>query len=245
MQAYLIWILNSIKHINRELKQRIKWNIFHVTYPGLDRVIILLLLPPTIEHMRGGRVVTMLRALFLSSLPLLRARWVRPTIQAAPVFPFPFHSIITIHHYGHRDDQGQTGTSCRTEDRRGNHLSPRSSLSFPTSFPLCELSPRVSLSTLSTLKNVVSIRSEERKFRRKDWLDCARCCATFPSLLFFLEIRMTLLVEKFGVIYLFKVFLWDEWEYVSLVICAIYSRERRLVCSFWGNYSFLVSNNIW
>lgn len=80
--------------------------------------------------MRGGRVVTMLRALFLSSLPLLRARWIRPTIQAAPIFPFSFHSVITIHHYGHRDDQGQTGTSCRAEDRRGNHLSPRSSLSF-------------------------------------------------------------------------------------------------------------------
>lgn len=111
-------------------------------------------------------------------------------------------------------------------------------------FPLCELSPRVSLSTLETLKNVVSIRSEERKFRRKDWLDCARCCATFPSLLFFLEIRMTLLVEKFGVIHLFKMFLWDEWEwYVSLVICAIYSRERRFVLR--ELFLFLVSNNIW
>lgn len=105
--------------------------------------------------------MTMLRALFLSSLSLLRARWIRPTIQTAPIFPFSFHSVITIHHYGHRDDQGQTGTSCR-----GNHLS-FSSPSFPSSFLLCELSPRISLSTLETLKNVVSIRKEEREVSKK------------------------------------------------------------------------------
>lgn len=110
--------------------------------------------------------MTMLRALFLSSLSLLRARWIRPTIQTTPIFPFSFHSVITIHHYGHRDDQGQTGTSCRAEDRRGNHLS-FSSPSFPSSFLLCELSPRVSLSTLETLKNVVSIRKEEREVSKK------------------------------------------------------------------------------
>lgn len=197
------------------MEKRVKH--FLCTYPGLDCVIILLLLPPTIEHMRGGRVMAMLRALFLSSLPLLRTRWIRPTIQTAPVFPFSFHSVITIHHYGHRDDQSQTGTSCRAEDRRGNHHS-FSSPSFPSSFLFANC--RHELVSPPSKPWKTSSPLEQKKVLKKGLIRL--CSIALLFLLFFPFQRFwwesSLLVEKFGVIPFQGVSsrkACDEWECLS------------------------------
>lgn len=151
-------------------------------------MVILLLFSPTIEHVWRGGVVTMLGTAFLSCFRLLRARWIWPTIQTAPIFTLSSHRVISIHHYRHCDEQGQASSSGCPEDRRGNHILPlflsHFSLDFSSFLNRCRqldsLQPEI-------WKRLVPLE-RKRKLPRLVSLDRTRCHVIL-SLFFLLEIR--------------------------------------------------------
>lgn len=138
-------------------------------------MVIFLLFSPTIEHVWRGGVVTMLGTAFLSCFRLLRARWIWPTIQTAPIFTLSSHRVISIHHYRHCDEQGQASSSGCPEDRRGNHILPlflsHFSLDFSSFLNRCRqldsLQPEI-------WKRLVPLE-RKRKLPRLVWLDRTRC----------------------------------------------------------------------
>lgn len=132
----------------------------------------------------------MLRAIFLSFFRSLRARWIRPPIQTAPIFPFSFHRVVSVHDDRHRDDQSQASSSCCPEDRRGNHFSSLSSPFFSLLFLLLgEPSPRVRLPVRQQIWKRSAPLNERGSF--EGWFDYSRC-VSFPSC----GNSLTLLVPK-------------------------------------------------